>query len=400
MPRAEAGTPKAIANRMKLNGLQRLRWYCQMCEKQCRDENGFKCHTMSEAHLRQMRIFAENPNKMLNEFSRDFEKGYLKVLSHRHGTVKVSANRIYQEYIADKDHVHMNATAWSSLSGFCQYLGREGKCIVEETEKGLFIQYIDQDPKALERKANMEARQVGELNEEERQKRIIESQIAAAANKRKDINENPQSEGDNHNSFLHRDEGRKIALDIGLNSMAMKKRPRLNVVSSIPDSDGQEVEIKVDNTIDVHSLKSAKSTKLVVAEVKEKSVQFVTDDKIDRKDNWLYPTLVVKVLNDKINEGKYYKEKGVVLRVIDTYVGEVRMSDGTILRIDQEQLQTVLPKVGEVLLLVNGRFSGFRARLVAIHKDDYNCDVLLFEGAGVERELKGIEYEDVCAFNT
>jgi hypothetical protein len=35
-------TPKAIANRIKSKGLQKLRWYCQMCEKQCRDENGFK----------------------------------------------------------------------------------------------------------------------------------------------------------------------------------------------------------------------------------------------------------------------------------------------------------------------------------------------------------------------
>jgi DNA/RNA-binding protein KIN17 len=31
-------TPKAIANRLKSKGLQKLRWYCQMCQKQCRDE--------------------------------------------------------------------------------------------------------------------------------------------------------------------------------------------------------------------------------------------------------------------------------------------------------------------------------------------------------------------------
>ncbi len=35
-----------------------------MCEKQCRDENGFKCHTMSESHLRQMRLYAENPTQV------------------------------------------------------------------------------------------------------------------------------------------------------------------------------------------------------------------------------------------------------------------------------------------------------------------------------------------------
>lgn len=37
----------------------------------------------------------------------------------------------------------MNSTAWSSLAGLCKFLGREGKCVVEETEKGWYIQYID-----------------------------------------------------------------------------------------------------------------------------------------------------------------------------------------------------------------------------------------------------------------
>lgn len=50
MGRAEAGSTKAIGNKIKSKGLGRLRWFCQACEKQCRDENGFKCHTMTEAH--------------------------------------------------------------------------------------------------------------------------------------------------------------------------------------------------------------------------------------------------------------------------------------------------------------------------------------------------------------
>ena len=39
-----------IANRIKAKGLTKLRWYCQLCEKACRDENGYKCHT--QVHLR------------------------------------------------------------------------------------------------------------------------------------------------------------------------------------------------------------------------------------------------------------------------------------------------------------------------------------------------------------
>lgn len=52
-----------IANRIKAKGLQKLRWYCQMCQKQCRDENGFKCHLTSESHKRQMMVFGEAPDR-------------------------------------------------------------------------------------------------------------------------------------------------------------------------------------------------------------------------------------------------------------------------------------------------------------------------------------------------
>ena len=38
MGKSDFLTPKAIANRIKSKGLQKLRWYCQMCHKQCRDE--------------------------------------------------------------------------------------------------------------------------------------------------------------------------------------------------------------------------------------------------------------------------------------------------------------------------------------------------------------------------
>ena len=105
MPKHDFMTPKAISNRQKSVGLQKLRWYCQMCEKQCRDENGFRNHTSSDAHLRQMRVFADNPSRFISDFSKEFERGFMSVLSHGHRTKRVKANTIYQEYIADKNHV-------------------------------------------------------------------------------------------------------------------------------------------------------------------------------------------------------------------------------------------------------------------------------------------------------
>lgn len=69
----------------------------------------------------------------------------------RFGTKRVAANRVYQEYIADKQHLHMNATRWVTLTEFVKHLGRSGIARVDETEKGWFIAWIDNSPKALEK---------------------------------------------------------------------------------------------------------------------------------------------------------------------------------------------------------------------------------------------------------
>lgn len=94
MGRAEVGTPKYLANKMKAKGLQKLRWYCQMCQKQCRDENGFKCHTTSESHQRQLLLFAETPGKFIFSFSKEFSDGYMELLRRRFGTKRVAANKV------------------------------------------------------------------------------------------------------------------------------------------------------------------------------------------------------------------------------------------------------------------------------------------------------------------
>ena len=129
-------SPKAIGNRIKSKGLQKLRWYCEMCNKQCRDENGFKCHCMSEAHMQQMLLVAENPDIYVDRYSDDFVRAFLAQLKRTKGTTRVAASHFYNEYIADKEHVHMNATRWERLTDVIMYMGKEGHCVVDETPKG------------------------------------------------------------------------------------------------------------------------------------------------------------------------------------------------------------------------------------------------------------------------
>lgn len=50
------------------------------------------------------------------------------------GTKRVHNNIIYNEYISDRQHIHMNATRWETLTDFTKWLGREGGRL--ETDKG------------------------------------------------------------------------------------------------------------------------------------------------------------------------------------------------------------------------------------------------------------------------
>ncbi|KAI0403672.1 domain of Kin17 curved DNA-binding protein-domain-containing protein [Xylaria palmicola] len=221
MPKAEAGSVKDLSKRMKMKGLQRLRFYCQVCERQMRDENGFKQHCLSSAHVRQMLIVGEDMKGHLEGFSQDFLKDFIQLLRTSHGEKPVHINQFYQNYIANKEHIHMNATKWPSLTEFAKYLGREGICRVEETEKGIHIAWIDNSPDALRRKEAVRRKEMQDKGDEEREQRMIRGQIRRA---KKDVagreEDDENDEEDTADKGLIRQEGEKVKLSFGLKPLA------------------------------------------------------------------------------------------------------------------------------------------------------------------------------------
>lgn len=189
-----------------------------------RDENGFKMHVQSESHVRQMLIVGEDPKKAINEFSNQFNREFLQQLRTSHGTKSVHINHFYQEYIANKEHVHMNATRWPSLTEYAKYLGREGICRVEETEKGLHIAWVDTSPEALKRAEAIRRKEMLDKGDEERELRMIREQqkrAEKAAEERKkarggEDEERDGAEGDaEEKQGLRLQDGEKIKLSFG-----------------------------------------------------------------------------------------------------------------------------------------------------------------------------------------
>ncbi|KAF2801713.1 uncharacterized protein BDZ99DRAFT_469456 [Mytilinidion resinicola] len=219
MPRAEVGSTKHLANKMKSKGLQRLRWYCQVCEKQCRDANGFKCHVQSESHVRQMHVVGEDPKKYIEQFSREFQHDFIQLLRTSHGEKAVNINHFYQNYIANKEHTHMNATKWPSLTEFAKYLGREGICTVSEDEKGgLMVAWRDVSPAAVKRRAEIREAQLADAETEAHEERVMKRMLARAkmeAEEKAAREEKAKAEAEARGEATTKEESQKMEMPAG-----------------------------------------------------------------------------------------------------------------------------------------------------------------------------------------
>ncbi|XP_054822717.1 KIN17-like protein [Prosopis cineraria] len=394
MGKNEFLTPKAIANRIKAKGLQKLRWYCQMCQKQCRDENGFKCHCMSESHQRQMQIFGQNPSRIVEGYSEEFESSFLEHMKRSHRFSRIAATVVYNEYISDRHHVHMNSTRWLTLTEFVKYLGRTGKCKVEETPKGWFITYIDRDSETLFKERMKNKRIKSDMAEEEKQEKEIQKQIEKA----EQLMQPPAIGSDQPSQAelpreLKVEDGIKIGFSLGSSAKPITKE-KLEVPKVVFDEveDAEKEGRNHGGSLKRKESGGGKSTldELMREEEKKK-------EKFNRKDYWLCEGIVVKVMSKALADKGYYKQKGVVLKVIDKYVGEIEMLESKhVLRVDQAELETVIPQIGGLVKIVNGAYRGSTARLLGVDTDHFCAKVQIEKGPYDGRVLKAIEYEDIC----
>lgn len=383
MGKAEKGTPKYIANKIKAKGLQKLRWYCQMCQKQCRDENGFKCHTMSESHQRQLLLFADNASKYIDEFSKEFSDGYLELLKRQFGTKRVNANKVYQDYIANRDHLHMNATQWETLTEFVKWLGREGKCIVDETEKGWFVAYIDRDPATIAVQESKAKKEKLDKDDHERMLEFIQKQVEKG--KKESTKEEPT-----YTEFKRESSQERLTLKLNLKRKPEEKKPESIKTAFKIKSKNKEIR---DDSSNKKQKTDEKSKPTALDEIM--AMQEREKEKANRKDYWLTENIIVKIVTKSLGE-KFYKRKAIVEKVIDKYAAQVKLIDeGIKLKLDQNHVETVIPSPGRLVRFVNGAYRGQSGVLQDINTHSFCCDIEISSGLLKGRLVKGVQYDDI-----
>jgi len=121
-----------------------------------------------------------------------------------------------------------------------------------------------------------------------------------------------------------------------------------------------------------------------------------------REEPWLKRDIVVRIITKKLASGKYFRRKAVVDRVLkeDKFTAEVEVLDsdpgkrdgGDILRLDQNDLETVVPKEGKkVRILKNDKYRGKKAKVVSLDKKKYRATLKVDEDGTL---LEKVDFEN------
>ncbi|GAU14167.1 hypothetical protein TSUD_169930 [Trifolium subterraneum] len=289
----------------------------------------------------------------------------------------------------------MNSTQWATLTEFVKHLGRTGQCKVEETPKGWFITYIDRDSETLFKEKMKNKRIKADMVDEEKQEKEIRKQIERAEQLMQ--LSNPESDHDQPSQVeppreLNIKDGTKIEFSLASLARPVTKEKHEETSRVVFDEvDDEKFEGK--NNLKRKQSGGGGGKSILEDMIREEERK---KEKINRKDYWLHEGIVVKVMSKALAEKGYYKQKGVVRKVIDKYIGEIEMLESKhVLRVDQEELETVIPQVGGCVKIVNGAYRGSLARLLGVDTDHFCAKVQIEKGAYDGRVFKAVEYEDI-----
>jgi len=343
-----------------------------MCQKQCRDANGFKCHVGSESHQRQLLLFGDNPGRYLAGYSKDFEKGFNDILRRQFNEKRVLANYVYQQYISDKTHVHMNATCWVTLTSYVRHLERCGKAIVDQTEKGWWITWCLKDPETEAKELKEAKKQKMAMDDEERIKEYIDAQIEKAKLQQKNDEEFIATE-------LLKGEDEELLIDMHVKNVHKvqtdEKKVCINPLKEFPcpsDKPKKKYEKR----------KLTAFEEVMADEIKKKRLKDKNDPNV--LNCWLTKGIVVKITTKSLGD-KYYRKKGHVVDVIEDFAAVVSLNDGGgKVKLDQEHLETVIPQVGREVAILWGKFEGCSATLREVDTKNFLASLRLENGDKVK----------------
>jgi len=293
---------------------------------------------------------------------------------------------------------------------------------VEETERGWMVQYIERDPMLLERQETARRRAEAERIQEMKAAKRMELQRVEAA-KALDLagsGMNVEATGLERRGGAFSLNLKKAAGDSSTtttttsssNAAAPKKRilsetELLEDAITIPSSSKSDACVfikkpkKVLSALDQLMAEQSSSHKTqALPSNKQNSIKTAKNN----NHTWLCKDILVRVISKKFSGGKYFKRKGVVLNVVGDSAeldildsGPDVRDGGDIIHIQQEYLETVIPKVGKKVKILNGSNRGEVAKVLELFPKEYKGDLQIIQSKKV---VKDVDYENMSKMSS
>ena len=384
-----------------------------------------------------MLMLGGSAHAFVEEKSNEFQKEFLALLRRAHPNQRVFANEVYQEYIADKLHIHMNATKWVTLTEFVEHLGRLGVVKAEPSERGYYIRLVVDDafkglqvrfvgalegvgphvqPSCPHRVTHTHtltltyhqasaARAEREEAHEARRHRLLMEQVQRATAAAEAQGTDPTLP--TGSALVRTEDDQPIRVGGLVASTLGIKRRRADTLGGAFHDDDDDDDDKDRKKSHSHattttttstyaalavSEEAAKAAKAHVTRPdrpsdppgssSEPTVKSKSKSKSEVPKTWLVEGIWVKITSRGLRGTEFYHAKGVVVGTKGR-VGEVSVgSDGDVVAVDERELETVIPKEGGSVIIVGGMYRGKRGVLRRIKTEKYVGEVEV-EGVGV-----------------
>ncbi|GFH47006.1 hypothetical protein CTEN210_03481 [Chaetoceros tenuissimus] len=131
-------------------------------------------------------------------------------------------------------------------------------------------------------------------------------------------------------------------------------------------------------------------------ERKSSSRQHSSENGRDSPEHWLISDIRVRVVSKKVGNGRYFKEKGIVVDVLKRGAeATIRMNNGEILeRVPERYLETALPKVGGNTIILTGKNKFEKGKLLERNSENGKGVVQTFE----DMHVVSLSLDDIAEF--
>ena len=132
------------------------------------------------------------------------------------------------------------------------------------------------------------------------------------------------------------------------------------------------------------------------------------EEQVSSHDNWLIRGISVRIANEVWRGGKFFRKKGIVIDVISPGVCQLRIlqqdggggggDEGSILldSVPQRVLETALPKVGGMAIVIRGKKKGMNGILIERKKETETCMLRLDKNE--TSLISGIKFDDIAEY--